>query len=450
MNMSRPANISPISVIVLIATLAPVALLGIFVSPALGGCLYALVFIALTCFRPDLAFLVMFAAAPCMWDVGGGPVKLAISDISVVLALPILALRKLMISPRLASNPVRAPIWTYLGVCILSIIANQVPEGSLVSMLQMLVDLVVVAFVFSSCIEGPEQMRPAFWGLIVMDSIFSVVALMNRSDYIMGLHKNALGAVLSYGILIGTELWFAEASRRRSKMLLTILLCILSAALVQSLSRGAWLGTAVGLFFIMAVRRQFHLMFKVFVILLPVVFLCWMTLPAQSRQYAADFGADSPSTAARLNSIDFSWKHFQSSPVIGVGVGLRKMYDSTNLAMSTLAETGIVGLLSFVWIFFSFFRMILRGRRLLDNSDPLLSFLSIGAALTACSFVHGLVDFYWVRGMLPVWAAMGMAVFAFNRSQQSRHAKRCSTYAISRLCPPQRTLPYSGSVVRSN
>jgi hypothetical protein len=44
--------------------------------------------------------------------------------------------------------------------------------------------------------------------------------------------------------------------------------------------------------------------------------------------------------------------------------------------------------------------------------------LTIGAALMTGKFVHGMVDHYWFRGMIPVWACAGLVIYAYDRSRR--------------------------------
>jgi O-Antigen ligase len=423
-NTPRTPVIGPVTICALAATCVGLVIIGLYGSQPIAGVIYAAFFACLTWVRPDLAFLVMFATAPLNYDLGGGPVKMALSDISLTLAFPILLARKLLSDGKLAVNPLRWPIWAYFAICAVSIAINQVFAASIVSMLQMMVYLVIAIFVFSNCTRGMLQLERAFLGFIFTNVVLSVAAIVMHSDYVLGLHKNALGAEVGYGLIVCTELWIARSLMQRPKRWLTMALCLLSAGLVMSLSRGAWLGTAAGILVVFAIRRRYRLLFRSLAIMVPVICLCWFSLPAQLREYASDFGANSYSARARFQSLDFARERFLSSPVFGVGVGLRKTYDATNLVMSTLAESGVLGLLAFLSIFVAFAYMAYRAWQTLKEDDPAISLLSIGAALAMCSFVHGCLDHYWSRGIFPVFASMGMAIYAYNRSLQVRGGTR--------------------------
>ena len=122
-------------------------------------------------------------------------------------------------------------------------------------------------------------------------------------------------------------------------------LAILSAGLVFSLSRGAWLGTLVGFLIILGLRRQFTLLLRAGVIILLVAgVLCFV--PEEKQQYAFDFSASRVNIKARYELIDLARHYFEQSPVFGVGVGLREQVDATNVFWFTLAETGVLGLVN--------------------------------------------------------------------------------------------------------
>jgi O-antigen ligase len=152
-------------------------------------------------------------------------------------------------------------------------------------------------------------------------------------------------------------------------------------------------------------------------LLAPLVMVCWLLLPAESREYASDLSASAHNVHARLVSIEFALAEFKTSPIYGVGVGLRKTYDATNLVMSTLAETGVLGLASFVSIFITLAGMAVYSARRLDADDLAFSLMVLGAGLVTCKLVHGMVDHYWGRGILPAWAGAGMVAFAYVRAR---------------------------------
>ena len=91
--------------------------------------------------------------------------------------------------------------------------------------------------------------------------------------------------------------------------------------------------------------------------------------------------------------------------------------------MSTLAETGVLGLLTFSLIYVAFFRMVWWTRQRVPPAQAQFSFLALGAALTGCCLAHGMVDHYWSRGAITVaWASVGMTVGVYLTVRNQKQA----------------------------
>lgn len=411
------ARITPGQLIVLGMFAAGIGLIYLYVAPLVAGVLYAVGYMALTWLRPDLALLVMFAATAFPYDVGGGPVKMAIAEISLVLATPILLIRTYARHEPLARNPIKWPVLAYFGVCVASSATNGITKETLSSMGQMVVYMVLAVFVFSSCLNQRHLFRSAFTGLLISATFVSVMLTATRQQYLFGIHKNANGVTLSYGLVIAGELWFAEQDSKRKRRL-GLLALVIFTGLFFSLSRGAWVGAASGLGLIAALRRRFKLLLRGAIVAGLVIAIAWQFLPGKDKNYLGDVGAHAHNVKTRLVSVEYAMHYFETSPMLGVGVGLRKQYDATNVVLAILAETGIAGLVTFMSIFFVFFGSVWRNRRRIGVDDPTFSLLAIGAGLMLCQFLHGLVDHYWSRVLLVVWASAGMAIYAIDRSRR--------------------------------
>jgi O-antigen ligase len=152
----------------------------------------------------------------------------------------------------------------------------------------------------------------------------------------------------------------------------------------------------------------------------PFIAIAWFMVPAESKQYATEFDPNNRfgSAATRIVSLEYAYGIFKSSPILGVGVGLRKQYDATNVVMSTLAETGVLGLVAFAAIFGTLFWMAWKAQRKVGRDDPNFSLMAAGTAVVFGKLLHGCVDHYWSRGIIPVWAGAGLVVFAYNYARR--------------------------------
>lgn len=400
--------------ILLLLAFISAAAIGATVSPIVGVVLFGIGFIFAVVSWPVVAFVFIFGAAPFNWDVGGGPVNIAAADLALVLTLiAFLATHRF----RRVRNPLWGPISVYFAVCLLSLIVNGVLDGTAASLVQMGVYMVVTVYVFSAGIVEPRQVYPALYALIASCIVLVGMLIIVRDNYAFGLHKNALGDAISMGVLAAAGLWMGETEKKRRRNI-AIALSILIGGLLGTLSRGAWLGTMGGILVILTLRGEWKKSLKLAAIALPLIAIVWALLPSASKEYATAIGTDAHNTQTRIYSLEYCWQLFQRSPIVGVGPGLRKNYDATNVAMMVLSETGVLGMVTFFSIFAVFAFMAQRVSKRLDVRDPMLVLVTIGAALMTDKFIHGMVDHYWVRGMLPVWAGAGFVVYAYDRSRR--------------------------------
>jgi O-antigen ligase len=373
--------------------------------------IYAPFFMLLCWFNPAAALFIMFAEIPFPFNLSGSEiVHTAPAEISLCLAFPVFWLRSLLKHYPRVSNPILIPVAAYFLVCIASSFVHWTGRDALVSLFQMFLYLVMAVKFFSCFVNDRRQFNAALYGLIAACTFVSAILLITRHDYVLGVHKNATGTFLSYVVIILSEMWLSRASSRRGKILVGLLLAFNLAGLVMSTSRGAWMGAFAGLCVILAARRQFKLFGKVVLVMIPAIAACWVLMPQEQRDYALDFGSVNRNVGSRINTIQIYEQEFSQSPVLGVGIGLRKETDATNVIMGTLAETGVIGLVAFMSIQYCFFRPVYKATRRIPPSHPDLTYLGLGAALVLCLFTHGMVDHYWSRTQLPVWGMAGAAI----------------------------------------
>jgi O-antigen ligase len=278
----------------------------------------------------------------------------------------------------------------------------------------------VAVMLFSAFPVRAESLRVCLNGMIVSAIGLSAVVTANGTGYVLGLHKNGTGPSLAIGLIIAIELWFA--SRGRSQRWLYVLAAAaIAPGLIITLSRGAWLAAAVGIGVLTAMRRQYGLLVKLAIVLVPLIAFGWSTLPKDSREYATDIRQDRYNIRARYDNLEVAHRFFQQSPLYGSGVGIRKEYDATNIVWFTLAETGALGLVTFALVNLVFVFMVWSAARRISRDDPLFPVLAVGAALVIGTLARGMVDHYWQRGpAFAAWAAAGMAVAVYARSRAPR------------------------------
>lgn len=410
-NPRRPD--SALLLLPVVVLLALVSWLGLRAPLYAAAIIYVVGFLVVVWRHPHVALLLILATAPFQNDLsGGGPFKFSAAEVNLLLAFIILLLQMMVRRQAFTLGPIALPVALYFGVCLFSSAQHWRGGTAVASLLQMAIYMVVAVLVFSISIRQCRDPLMPLYGPVLVGVVLAGIALITRSNFFLGLHKNGIGASLASAAVIAAELWFAASDPRR-KRVLGIAFTLIVAGLVITLSRGAWLAALVGFFTVVLFRGQHRLLFKTSLLLVPIVALGWMLLPAESREVATDLRiAPHTSLNARLESIDIARSYFQANPLYGVGVGLRKEYDSTNVLWVTLAETGVLGLGSFLLIQGVLLRSMIAARNRLSRSDPRFSFVSLAAGLILGKLLHGCLDHYWSRGPLMIaWGVVGLALY---------------------------------------
>ncbi|HEY4000585.1 MAG TPA: O-antigen ligase family protein [Candidatus Xenobia bacterium] len=386
-------------------------------SPLLAFILYCCLYVGVASVRPSLALMLLFASAPFNQDLSGGMLAhFSLAELNLALAFPICIFHGLKAGRPLRLGPISTWVTLYFVVCIVSS-ALTWHNSAVISFLQMGIYMVCAVIVFSSWLENPADYRLILEAAAVMGVVLAVLGTFSGFSF-PALHKNVYGAALANQVIIFTELWLSSRSKAQGRFLLLGLL-IVGGALLLTLSRGGWLGALVGVMVIFACRRRFGTLVKLALIMTPILALLWVGLPQESRDYATNFSASRWNIKLRLKTLDQTRAMFDESPLFGTGLGVRKELDATNLVLVTLAETGILGCLTFLGIHLAVLRFGLQTLKRNPGEGSTLVVLAV--ALLAARFAHGLVDEYWSRGaLMQAWGAVGMGTYVYYLVAPSR------------------------------
>jgi hypothetical protein len=381
--------------------------------------LYGIGFLFLVSQSPQIALALTFASAPLQTDVGGQDIKFSIAEVHVMLLFIYLLWLAMTGRRRLALTPPCGAVALYLAVCVISSFVSWLGGLAIVALAQMIVYFTAAVLVFAYL---PRSTSDLFISLRVLVAVGTFLAIAGPATHfgLFGMNKNGIGGSLSCALLVALELWIVERSPAGKGMYLAAMV-ITAGGLLLSLSRGAWLGAVFGVLIILALRRRFVLLIQTAAVLAPVLVLCWMALPTESKTYATSFDAQHYNIRARLVDFDIAMTYFQHNIIFGSGVGIRKTYDATNVVMTVLAETGIVGLAAFSAIYASLTRMIWRMLKQVPPADADFTFIVVCAALSVSKLAHGMVDHFWSRGAITVtWASVGMATAVYLKLRRAK------------------------------
>ena len=408
------------------------------------GLFYALIFVAVCARRPQWALIAIFATSPLHVELESSAIKYSITEVNLLLTLPLLVLYLRQNRQSISLGPLTLPIFAYLLVSGLSTLINWQGSDAIVSWVQMLLYIVITVLIFARLCP-PEQLRRVPYYLVAVCVLWALWGMKVNFEF-MFLRKNAFGGGLAIGFLCAYDLWIARGYLKRpltqdkTRLALAGAMLIIFTGLIMTLSRGAWLGTLAGLIAIGVVRGSVKPLLKIGAVLVPIVLIIWFNLPPELKAYTFGFDIEqNRNIKLRLLTLQQTQQLFYDNPIFGAGLGLRKNIDATNIVWLALSETGILGALAFGWIFWNFYRLVWRARRILPPSDPRFTLLSLGAALMTYKLAHGMVDHYWTRGALTnAWAGYGM-ILCYCRIpleararelQQMAHQKRAA-HALS-------------------
>ncbi len=197
--------------------------------------------------------------------------------------------------------------------------------------------------------------------------------------------------------------------------ILTVGWCIFSViALGLTLSRGAWVGFFAGLVFFTVQKKKMFLVSATIIITFIVLFSPRI-LETRKTYFLEGSGS------GRTVYWQESWNMIRDFPILGVGLNSYSQeaprYKQSwggyphNCYLQMAVETGIVGLLSFIWLLFVLFRNSLRNLRLIQ--DDFLQSVLMGLAAGLFGFLaHSFVDtnFYSVQLGNLMWVIMGAVV----------------------------------------
>jgi putative inorganic carbon (HCO3(-)) transporter len=231
---------------------------------------------------------------------------------------------------------------------------------------------------------------------------------------------NPAGAYLAMMMLFALGVMLAEMPRRE-KYLAGSGFALAAVSLIFVFSRGGWISFLVGLAGIMILGRRRVPWKTVGAVIVALVLLA---IPLRSAIADRLYGDDDGSAVARIPLNKLAEAIIADHPVLGVGTNnyflAMQPYVTHNFAGDWLytvhntyllvwAETGIVGLLSFVWFLIAIVR---QGLRSWQMQDPLLAPLALGCAAAVMGFMaqmnfdpfrsESAVELVWLFGGLVV------------------------------------------------
>jgi O-antigen ligase len=339
-------------------------------------------------------------------------------------------------------TPLNKPIGYYLTICLVSTLLGSIfgrvdLKTGFFYVLKYF-EYVIIFFMVSNHLKDRRQLRNYVWAMLLTCAVVSVIGMVNvpAGERVSAPFEgkvgepNTFGGYLVFMICICAGLYLATDSFR-NQLICSFLILLFTVPLFYTQSRSSYLAAVPAvLSFIWLSRKRYWV--------LPLILLIGLLLPYVAPQpakervaYTFTQGRDrkdvvtvagiklDTSTSARLVSWQEAVEDLYEHPVLGYGVTGYKFVDAQYVRVA--AETGLVGLVVFLFLMATIFRESLRVKR--ATTDLFHRGLAIGflAGFIGLLFhAIGANTFIIVRIMEPFWfvAAMVMAIPSLESAQE--------------------------------
>ena len=383
------------------------------------------------------------------------PYSPAVIETCVVICLVLWILKRIIVaegSPRggkrpsiIPATPLNKPIIFFLTVCVLSASSSAFWQESLSNFLTKTLEWFIVYFLVIEAFTARKHIYILFGiflltlGATVLDSLIQYY-LTNKDIFLGHMIEpgtratagfktpNSLGAYFTVAAPLVMACIFRRSERLRYRLLFVLLFLSVIWSLAVTFSRGAWLAIFLGIMFFVLLcgfhrrRSEFYFVFTVLLMfvgfLLSFGFILTNDLGISSLRYSTAYW--------RLQVWEDALKMIQDSPLLGHGINTFMMifeaYRSDpgnnptyahNSYLQLAAETGVVGLIAFLWIFVKLFRWCLSSLAVYGTKNdtliiPALGLLSGIFAFLLQSFVDN--HFYSLQLSVYLWFLVGIFV----------------------------------------
>jgi O-antigen ligase len=351
----------------------------------------------------------------------------------------------------LKNTPINMPLFLYAVLCIIATafaimlgVGKAIFSNASFYILKY-IEYFVIFFLVNNNIKDLKQIK-IFTGLILL--VCLIIVVYGYFQTFRGVERlsapfegekpepNTLSGylVLMFGLMGGL---FLESRSLILKLIMSGLFLFTLPVFLFTLSRGGYLGFIVLylVFIIFNKKARVFLIFTLFILILITPHLLPLRVIERVRETFGTtrrfevveykIGAKrisvEGSAAARIETWKWVIPRWLKSPLFGYGVTGLGFIDGQYLRV--LAETGILGLLAFLWLLLRLFRSL--SRIYATTTDLWLKGLSLGLlSALAALFIEGWGAnvFIIVRIMEPFWFMVGM-IIAASQIEESQGAE---------------------------
>lgn len=329
-------------------------------------------------------------------------------------------------------TPLNRPIAYYLTICLVSTLLGSIfgrvdLKTGFFYVLKYF-EFVIIFFMVSNHLRDGKQVRNYVWAMLLTCAVVSVVSMVTvpAGERISAPFEgqvgepNTFGGYLVFMICLCTGLYLSTESLR-NHLTYAFLILLFSVPLFYTQSRSSYLAAIPALLSFIWLSKKRHWV-------LPVILLIGLLLPYLAPKTAKERVAYTftqgknrkdvvtvagvkldTSTSARLISWQEAIEDLKAHPILGYGVTGYKFVDAQYVRVA--AETGLAGLLVFLFLLATIFREVHRVQR--AAGDPFHHGLATGFMAGYIGLVFhavGANTFIIVRIMEPFWFVAAMVI----------------------------------------
>lgn len=344
------------------------------------------------------------------------------------------------------------PILLFLLAAVISVFVSADFKHALGRFRAYFVEPIFVFLILLDIVRSKKQLQNIFWALGLSSLFISIYAIV---QYIFNLnipadynvpnlkratsfydYPNAVGlyvapiVTLFCGLLIGMKHRNTETQKHTTdeRLLIFVLLfyCLVVLtgiiAVILAVSKGAIFGILVGLFFMLMFTKMRW--WVVGLVIISTILI--LIVPATSKKVVPIITFQETSGDVRLVLWEGTWNLIKANPVFGAGLaGFQKAYPNYklnkhteilvyphNILLNFWVETGLLGLISFLWILVLFF---IQGFEIWRKKELNIEYLILDIVLMGsmiCIIAHGIVDVPYFKNDLSIlfWLIIGMMI----------------------------------------
>lgn len=303
------------------------------------------------------------------------------------------------------------------------------PTAALVEAVQRFGFVVVGVALVAALPRDGRHVRLALLGFVGGAAVLGTVTVLTGvvqgrylSVYAAGMHKNAIGYLLSMALVAAVAWGLAPPGRHPARRWVVPAGGLILAGLIMSGSRGGWVGAVVALAVVLILRRP-HAVTAVAVSAVLAVTALTLLVPPDVVSDRAGF--DTPHSAAdvRAQTWGQGLESITSEPLLGIGAGnfrasVRRQgvqVDPNNLLLLTWAETGVPGLLLLLGLLGGCLGLAWRRARRLPSHGTATTASLAGAGMLVAAVAHAQLDMFWSRGTaLAAFLGVGLVLWAHH------------------------------------